>query len=256
MENQTTYFKIQKELRISVKQTFPELMKLKKEANKVAFNTLLLKIMPSIRSYIIQRMKTAIQKNHFPKNKYVPNDFIDQLFIETYDHIEKFTNENEFYIWLYKKTNELLDDVITEEEFDDLFFKNINDYSKREWDQMEEVFTVESDGDLVMNEELADISYHQNPYTIKDVFIENTESDLIKKIDKTLHQEQVDKHIQFIMHNLPAQTRNVFELYTKQHLTIPEIAEIRNISIIDAKQTLDGARKSLKASLLNRYPIQ
>ncbi|GGX11084.1 sigma-70 family RNA polymerase sigma factor [Aquimarina muelleri] len=255
MENQTTYYKIRKELRISIKQTLPKLKRLKKEINNAAFYNLLTEVIPDIRSYIIKRVKTAIQKNHFPKNKYEPNDFIDQLFIETYDHIENVSNEDEFYVWLYKKTNELLDDAITEEEFDDLFFQNIDDYSKQEWDQMEEKFTAESDGDLIMKEELTDISYYQNPYTIKDVFIENTERELIKKIDETLPQEQVDKHVQLVLHNLPLQTQNVFELFTKHHLTIAEIAEVRDISITDAKQLLDGARKSLRASLFNRFTI-
>ncbi|WP_159023790.1 RNA polymerase sigma factor [Formosa sp. L2A11] len=255
MKNQTTYYKIRKELLISIKQTIPELIKFKKDENKIAFNKLLQDVVPDIRSYIIKRVKTAIQKNHFPKNKYVPNDFIDQLYIETYDNIENLSNEDEFYVWLYKKTNELLDDAITEEEFDDLFFTNIDNYSKQEWDQMEENFTVESDGDLIMNEELTDISYHQNPYTIKDVFLENTESDLIKKIDKALNQEQVNKHVQFILHNLPLQTQNVFELLTKHHLTLEEIAEVSNISITETKKYLDDGRKLLKTSLLNRYNI-
>lgn len=255
MENKTTHYKIREELRISVKQTFPKLIKLKKEKNKEAFNTLLLDVIPNLRKYIIKRIKTAIQKNHFPKNKYIPNDFINQLFIETYNHIENMLNEDEFYLWLYKKTNQLLDDAIIEEEFDDLFFQNIDNYSKQEWDQMEEKYTVESDGDLIMIEELEDISYNQNPYTVKDVFIENTENELIKKIDKNLHQEQVDKHVQLVLHKLPLQTQNVFELFIKHHLTLAEIAEVRNISILDVEQLLDKARKSLKISLFNRFTI-
>ncbi len=256
MENQTTYYEIHRQLRISVKQTLPNLIKLKREENKIEFNKLLLEIVPDVRRYLIRRIKTAIKKNHFPKNKYVPNDFIDQLFIETYDTIEKFSNEDEFLVWLYKKTNELLDDVITEETFDDLFYENIDDYSKKEWDQMEENFTAESDGDLIMKEELNDISYYKDPYTVNDVFIQNSESELIKKIDKALHQEQLDKHFQTVLHNLPVSLRNVFELYTKQHLTIAEIATIRNITVSEAKQFLDDARSSLKISLFNRYTIE
>ncbi|WP_432410106.1 sigma-70 family RNA polymerase sigma factor [Rasiella sp. SM2506] len=255
MENQTTYYEIHRQLRISIEQTLPNLIKLKTEENRIEFNKLLLEIVPDIRRYLIRRIKTAIKKNHFPKNKYAPNDFIDQLFIETYDHIENFSNEDEFLVWLYKKINELLDDAITEETFDDLFYENIDDYSKKEWDQMEENFTAESDGDLIMKEELDDISYYKGTYKVNDVFIENTESELIKKIDKTLHQEQVDKHIQTVLHNLSSSIRNVFELYTKQHLTIAEIATIRNITVSEAKQFLDDARNSLKVSLLNRYSI-
>jgi RNA polymerase sigma factor (sigma-70 family) len=253
MTNEITYYKSRKEIRISIKELLPNLVKLKKAEDRTAFNQLLLEIIPEIRKYIVKKVRSAIHKKHFSKNKYDANDFIDQLFIEVYDHIDEFSNEDEFYVWLYKKTNELLDEAITEEEFDDLFFQNIDDYSKKEWDQMQEKFTAEADGDLIMKEELDDISYHKDTFALKDVFIENTENRLVKKIDETLHQEEVDKHIQLVLHNLSAATQNVFELFTKQHLTLTEIAEVRNTSVEKVEKLLNEARKSLELSFFNRY---
>ena len=255
MANQTLYHTKAEQIRKSIKQTLPNLIKLKRKENKIKFNKLLLELIPEIQKYIVKRMRTAIQKEHFPKNKYKVDDFIDQLFIEIYNQIEQYSNEYEFYVWIYKKTNELLDDAITGETFDDLFLKNIDDYSKQEWDQMEEKFTAEYDGDLIMKEDLNDISYYKEAYTLKDVFIENTEDDLQEQIDKTLHEEEADRHIQVVLHNLPLPMQNVFELFTKQHLTIAEIAEVRNISIAKAQQLLGDTRKSLKVSLFNRYTI-
>ncbi|MBC8757637.1 sigma-70 family RNA polymerase sigma factor [Kordia sp. YSTF-M3] len=253
MANQTTFYKSRKELQISIKRTLPNLVRLKAAENRIAFNQLLLEIIPEIRRYIIKKVRNAIQKGHFPKNKYTADDFIDQLFIEVYDHIQDFSNEDEFYVWLYKKTNELLENTIIEEEFDNLFFQNIDEYSKKEWDQMHEKFTAESDGDLIMKEELDDISYYKDPYTLNDIFIENTEKELVIKIDKILHKEAVDRHIQVVLHNLPDAMRTVFELFTKQHLTLAEIAEVRKISIEKAQQLLNDARKGLKISFFNRY---
>lgn len=255
MANHTTYYKGRKVLQLSIKQTLPHLVKLKAEENRSAFNRLLLEILPEIKQYIVKKVRSAIQKGHFTKNKYNANDFIDQLFIEVYDHIEEFSNEDKFYVWLYKKTNELLDDAITEEEFDNLFFQNIDDYSKKEWEQMQEKLSIESDGDLIMKEDLDDISYYKNPYSLNDVFIENTENDLIKKIDKTLHQYEVERHIQAVLHKLPIAMHNVFELFTKQHLTLQEIAEVRKTSIEKVQQLLNDARRGLKISFFNRYEL-
>jgi hypothetical protein len=92
MEIQTNYYETRKELRISVMQIFPNLIRLKKYSDEAAFYDLLSEVVPEIRKYIIKRIKTAVQKNHFPKHKYEPDDFIDQLFIETYDHIEHISN--------------------------------------------------------------------------------------------------------------------------------------------------------------------
>lgn len=253
MENKTTYYKFHKELSFSIKQSFPKLKKLKKEENYIAFYDLLTEVIPILRPYIIKTINIAIKKNHFPKNKYVTNDFVDQLFVETYRNIGKFSDEDEFNVWLYKKTNELLNDAITKEEFDDLFFYNIDDYSKQEWERMEETFTAESDGDLIMKEELSDISYYQIPYTLKDVFIENTEGELIKKIDETIHKDKIDRHLQLVLHNLPLQTQNLFELLTKQHLTVADIAEVLNLNISEVELLLDRVRILLKTSLINRF---
>lgn len=253
MTNETTYYKSRKDVQISIKQLFPNLVKLKEAEDRIAFNQLLLEIIPEIKRFVLKKLRNAIQNRHLSKNKYDANDFIDQLFIEVYDHIDEFSNEDEFYVWLYKKTNELLDEAITDEEFEDLFFQNIDDYSKKEWSQMQEKFTVEADGDLIMKEELDDISYHKDIYTLNDVFIDNIENRLVKKIDETLHQEEVDKHIQLVLHNLPADAQNVFELFTKQHLTLTEIAEVRNTSVEKVEKLLNEARKSLELSFFNRY---
>ena len=253
MENQTIYYKNRKQIRIAIMQNFHDLIRLKRDENKTEFNKLLLEIIPDMRKYIINRIKTAIQKNHFPKNKYVPDDLINQLFIETYDHIENFSNEDEFYVWLYKKINELLEDTILEEEFDEFFFKNIDGYSKPEWDAMQENYSTDADGDLLMIEELDDMSYKHNDYTLNQVFVENKETALIEKIDKDLKAEDIQNHIAMVLHNLPLEMRTVFELHINQHLELEEIALIKNNTLKYVEQLLKDAKKALQVSFLNRY---
>ena len=116
---QTNIHQRKREFRLLVTQTFQTISQLKKEGNQVSFNELILKIMPEMRTYINGRLNTAIKKGHFSKGKYKADDIIDQLFIEIYDSIEDIENEKYFYLWLFKKTNELLEDIIVEEEFDD-----------------------------------------------------------------------------------------------------------------------------------------
>ena len=47
--------------------------------------------------------------------------------------------------------------------------------------------------------------------------------------------------------------RKVFELFTKDHLTLEEIAQVRNNTLEETKALLKGAKKALQVSLLNRY---
>lgn len=256
MQTNITYYQDKKEFRIFVTSTFSNLIQLKKEGDKNSFNELVLKIIPEIRKYVNSRLRTAIKKGHFSKGKYKADDFIDQLFIEIYNNIEDVPGKNEFYLWLFKKTNDLLEDAIVEEEFDDLFFKNIDDYSQPEWDEMQENFSTDGGGDLLMIEELDDFSYNHNDYVLNHVFIEDNVKAFIEKLDDTLSEESIQNHIALVLHNLPAAMRNVFELFTDQNLELGEIAQIQNSTFEEVEVLLKDAKKALQLSLFNRYPSQ
>ncbi|RYM34022.1 sigma-70 family RNA polymerase sigma factor [Brumimicrobium glaciale] len=255
MNSELSHTQNQKILRSRVEITFRQLVKLKKENNKESFNEELLKILPEVKNYINGRITSAMKKGNLPKGKYKAGDFYNQLFIEVYDHIEELKDDKDFYLWIFKKTNELLEDVIVEEEFNDFFFKNIDDYSKPEWDAMEEEFSTDGDGDLMMIEELDDISYKKNDYTLNHVFIEGGKNEFVEKIDRNLNQESIDKHIQMVLHNLTLPMQTVFELSTQQMLSLHEIAQVRSCTEKEVANLLNDARETLQKSLLNRYSL-
>jgi len=252
MKSNISYYRKNK-LRVVVENTFSDLLKSKKEDDKIAFNQQILNILPEIKKYINGRLNTAIKKGHFSKGKYKNDDFVGQLFIEVYNHIDEISSEKDFYLWLFKKTNEIIDETIEEEEFDDFFFKNIDAYSKPEWDAMQEKFSTDGDGDLMMVEELDDSSYNKNDYTLNDVFIEDNEKQLIEELDEELNEAAINRHVQLVLHNLPLPMRTVFELSTNQYLSIEEISKLRNATISEVEKLLNEAKKALQTSLLNRY---
>ena len=252
MNTNLSNFRNKRILRLRVEHAFQNLIASKKEENRVSFNTQLLNILPEVKKYINGRLNVAIKKGHFSKNKYKADDVIDQLFIEIYKHIDEVNKGEDFYLWLFKKTNKLLEDIIVIEEFDDFFFKNIDAYSKPERDEMIENYSTDGDGDLVMIEELDDRSYNHNDYTLNHVFIEDDEKELTNKIDKSLSEAEIDKHINMVLNNLPLAMHNVFDLFTNQQFSIEEIAEIRNSSITEVEKLLTDAKKALQLSLFNR----
>lgn len=244
-----------KQFRLFVTATFPRLVQLKKEGDRASFSKLVLDIIPEIRKYVDSELKRTLKKGRFSIGKYKADDFIDQLFIEIYDNIEEVENEDYFYLWLYKKVNKLLEDSILEEEFDDYFFKNIDDFSKPEWDEMQENYSTDGDGDLMMIEELDDLSYNHNDYILNHVFIEDKEKGIIEKLDEKLSAEKVQSHIAMVLDNLPLRMRNVFELKSRYQLEIEEIARIQNKTIEEVKKLFKDAQQALRLSFLNRFDI-
>lgn len=261
MENQTTYYKSPKNLHGAIKQKSPnpvklkKLVKLKQEGNDAVFYNLLAEFIPDIRRYTIEKIIASIQKGDLPFNKYDPNDIIDQLFIETYDHIEYLYDEKEFFIWLYKKTDQLLKDIIIEKELDPLSFQKKDDYSELEQNKMYKNYSSDEAVNLLMLKKIEHPYCKQNENILNRLFLENKEQVLIEKVNKNLNIEEVKSHIAVELSTLPLAMRCVFELYTNQHLELKEIAQIMNTTIQEVEPLLKESKRALQVSFFNRYAV-
>jgi len=253
MENTSIYYEKQKEYRIFVTSTYSNLVELKKKGDVKAFNELLLKTLPQIKRYITKRLATALSKGNLPHGKYRPDDFVDQLYITAYNHFDEVKDENDFYPWLFKIADQILEATIVDEEFDEVFFENIDDFTKPELDAMEEKFTTDGDGDLIMLDELDDISYRNKQHVLNHVFVEDDNNEMIAKLDKEWGEENIRRHANMVLHHLPLPMRVVFEMATQHDLTAEEIAMIRNQSLEEVQELLKNARNALKTSFYNRY---
>jgi DNA-directed RNA polymerase specialized sigma24 family protein len=253
MEKPVNIYQRQREFHLFVTNTYMDLVHLKKEGNLSSFNNLLLKTMPAVKRYVQKNLNRAMTKGRIDRNKYKADDFIDQLFIEVYDHIGDIENEKELYPWMFKKVDGLMGDILVEEEFDSLFIENLDQYSKPEWDEMQEKFSTDGDGDLVMNEELDDISYAKNDYVLNHVFVEDGDQKIMAQLDKALSAENIEKHTEMILHQLPLPVQRVYELFTEHRFHVAEIAKIRNSTAKEVESLLETARKSLRNSFLKRY---
>tara|TARA_R110001606_G_scaffold70977_3_gene162301 strand:+ start:2638 stop:3396 length:759 start_codon:yes stop_codon:yes gene_type:complete len=244
------------DVRIIMKETYSKLVSFKRKENRESFNSELLKVLPQIYRYVSKRLNSAVANGKLNKGMFNPNDFTDQLFIEVYDNIDDIKTENELHIFLFKKVDELLEDSLVEEEFDHVFFDNIDTYSKPEWDAMEENYTQDGDGDFLLLEELDDKSVDKRIVTLNQVFITEEEKQLADKLDESLNKERIYRHIQLVLDKMNMPMRTVFELYANEGLTTEEIAEIRKATLSQVEDLLSSARKLLKDSFEKRFLFQ
>ncbi|SNR40800.1 RNA polymerase sigma factor, sigma-70 family [Maribacter sedimenticola] len=247
---------VNKTVRIILKETYTNLITLKKKDDQEAFNNELMKILPRIYRYVSNRLNSAVANGTLNKDMFDPSDFTDQLFIEVYDHMDKIGNEDELHAFLFKTVDRLLEDSLVEEEFDQLFFENIDAYSKPEWDAMEENYSTDGDGDLVMLEELDDSSYDKGDYSLDHVFITDDEKELAAKLDESLNKERIERHMRLVLGKMNSAMRTVFELFVHQGFTLKEIAHIRGTNFTEVERILTDARKFLKESFEKRFLIE
>ncbi|APQ16139.1 sigma-70 family RNA polymerase sigma factor [Maribacter hydrothermalis] len=242
-----------KDIRILMKTTYTRLVSLKKEQNPELFNTELLKVLPNIYKYVSKRLNSAVANGKLNKGMFNPNDFTDQLFIEVYEHMDEINGANELHTFLFKTVDQLLEDSLLEEEFDHVFFDNIDTYSKPEWDAMEEQYSRDGDGDFVMLEEMDDSSLNKQNYTLDHVFITEEEKELAEKLDASLKEDRISNHVEFVLNKMDLPMRTIFQLYTKQGFTLTEIADIREVSLTKVEEILSKARELVKNSFENRF---
>ncbi len=238
---------------IQIQQAFVLLKTLKKENKKEAFRDKFMELLPGIKQYIKNSIETASKKELLKQQGYGVDDFVNELYIYVYDHIEELENQGEFHLWLFEAIDKLIEDALIDEEFEDFFFKDIDDYSKQEWDAMEEEFSTDGDGDLVLLEELDDPRLDKNNYELRDVFKEDNEQELTEKLEKELSQERIDAHTKMVLKKLPMATQRVYDLYTLGGFDSKDIARIKRNQINAIDKLLAETQNILKTSFKSRF---
>lgn len=252
MKNTLHYDQKQAEFHRFVTDNYEVLKRLREEDKRAAFNELLLKVLPDTRRYLTRGLRIALEKGMISHNKFEPEDLFDQLIIDVYDHLHEVRDPDEFHAWLFQRAEKLLDDMEVEEEFESYFYDNIDDYSRAELEQMKEEFSTDGDGDLVMLEELDDISYKDHHYLLRNIYLDDAHEDLMALMDSDEQKQRARRQLETVLFRLPPNMRSVFELATEQLFSIQDIARIKGVSVGRIDKTLERARELLRDSLKNR----
>lgn len=251
MSNRQHFTRI-KNYRIHVQHYYETLEEHRSKDNKQAFYEVYLRIIPQLKNYINTRLQELVHAGHFPHNFYEVDDFVDDLFISVYDNFKAFKSEEDFYMFLFKEMDRLLKNVARTEEELHQPLENIEVYAKAERDKLREKMTAQLDGDLILKQELDDVSYASQQLDSKTLFEETTENTIVNTIDIDLTRSLSTGQVDAFIRNLPLGARNVATLYIHFHLTIPEIVSITNETRQNVDLVIDQVKNLLHTQLFTR----
>ena len=102
-----------------------------------------------------------------------------------------------------------------------------------------------------MNEDLNDISYHQNSEN-KQLFIyDDSDSAILKLIDSEESTENKKQQLLGKFYSwLPLETSKIIDLFVFGKLNFEEIARIKDITAQEVKETIIDVRKSFRKNLI------
>lgn len=240
-----------KNYRVQVTQYYERLEGYKSSGNQSAFYNVFVSIIPELRKYIKTRLQEMLHQGHFPHNFYEEDDFVDDLFISVYENFDVLKSEEDFYMFLFSEMDRLLRNVERKEQNFHQPLEDIENYAKAERDKLREKMTAQLDGDVILKQELDDVSYASQQVDFKTIFDENTEKTVGDAIDKELTHSLTTKQVDELIKNLPQATRNIATLYIHFHLTVPEIIKVTQSTRQNVESIIDQIKSLIRVELFN-----
>ncbi len=237
----------------------PYLDTYKEEGEREAFVQLLSRFLPEVTAYVRRRLRMAEAAGLVPKGMFRAEGLADEVWIRAWDRYgEEPLTEQNFKVWIYRLAEEVLDETLEEAKKEkELHTVSIEEWTAREMKEMEEHFSADADGDLVLIEELDDISYHLDEYDTDDFeLVDAEEEELIKKIEEEAAEDnipidrKVRRRIKMALARLPMRDRSIFDLHVLQGLTVEEIAQVKRLEVAEVENIIASVRQRVKQALL------
>ncbi len=212
-----------------------------------------LTIVHLLHPYSKQRIRVGEKLGYFPRNMYKSSEIIDEVVLEIYEkgiHISK--DAEELRMEMFGLLNSKMSSLYKSEEWhkNSISTKLI---LEEELKQLEENFTADAGSDLIMTEDLDDISYHQNNGGPIDLPYDESEEgvktflglDQIKNFQDTSDRMALRK----VYYRLPVNTSNIVDLYILGKLSFHEIGSILNMEVSEVKEIVNIVRETIKNQL-------
>ncbi len=230
-----------------------ELQKFYETDDRREFSKKLLSIVPHLHPYIKHRLYIAESVGILPRNMYCSNGVIDDAILKLYhDDLNMQIDTLSLELTLFKLADELIDELYMREGWHQQNI-SISYFLKDELEKLEENYTVGENNELVMNEELTDICYHQDSENKENFIYDNKDSVIMKIIDAEPYSSsdfRKQKLLGKFYSWLPMEASKIIDLFVFGRLNFEEIATIREISVKEVKEVIIDVRKSFRKNLI------
>ncbi len=214
-----------------------------------AYDKKVLACVGQLHPYVRHRLFLAEDKGILPINMYKSLEIIDDGIAKLYQKgYDVNADVSKIKLILFKLVDERLEVLFEKEAFhqDTVSTDHIlND----ELERLSEEFTADADSDLILNTELSDISYHQDSDEHVYVFSDRDNYIISSYDTRDLPHKEVQRRVHKIYNWLPMIVSDIVDLNTFGHLSVDEIAEIRDIQPERVEHILELVRKSFRSHL-------
>ncbi len=217
---------------------------------KLNFDKKVLSVVSHLKPYVQHRIDLAEHKGIIPRNMYCSGGIIDDAIIQLYTTpaFALDTNLLTIELNLFRIVDQLIDELCTSEHWHTSCIST-NDCLHQELRKLEEKFAYTVDNSVVMNEELNDISYHQQTAKNNSYSINDSENTLLNIAASRTTTKDASQQIDHFNHWLPEETTKIIHLFIFGKLNYKEIAYIKDMSPEAVKEIILSVRKKFRKHL-------
>ncbi len=215
------------------------------------FRALIDNVLPDLYPYLVRRLNMAHATGALEKSDSNAGGILDAVYrrlMECFDlkpeHLRKLQT------WCYRIADEVLEETLEEESFYKQRAMDLDLLEQMELSDLEEVFTIDAEGELIMIEDLDDISYH--PAKSYDTLAILQDHSTIYEVEQALlryDRDLLQMEIRRLLLQLPEVERTVFDLFWLEGMDIEQIAAIRDVSKQEITEMLKEVTLQVKHRL-------
>lgn len=189
-------------------------------------------MVPDLKKFTARSLKAAESQKAIDRGFYKAEGILDEIYLEVFKDFVVIKDEVKLKTILFAKAVQKIEEKkIIELETPD--YLPTEKMLEQELNALDEKFTTQADGDLILNTELDDISYKQHTERPANVLLDETlEQQLIKKLDMndTLLPSLEHRTIFGALYtNIPPRSKTVLELYAFGNRSLHDISEILEV---------------------------
>jgi len=230
--------------------TMSSIENLNDKATKLAFDKRVISATQQLYPYVKHRLYIGESTGILPKKMYTSSGIIDESIAQYYESGYNIDSDvDAIKLMLFKYVSTYLESLFKKE----AYHKNTlstHDILEEELDELEEHYTIDGDWDFIMNEELNDISYKQDPKHKHLFLYDDYANSVLSAFEMEDLTSNKSKELLGSLYSwLPLNVSNIIDLLVFGKLSFEEISKIKNIEVKRVEFIYEEVKKQFKDHL-------
>jgi DNA-directed RNA polymerase specialized sigma24 family protein len=207
------------------------------------FKSIIPIFLPALKGYIKRRILSAKRADLKSLSNIDSKDVVNEVVLRVHstykNNIKDIKNIN---IWIIQEADNVLNEILDNNTSDNVSFEEL---VNNELGQLEEEYTIDGGGDLVMTDELDE---YDIDFGVEEIILSTKgENDFIDKLD--ISKVKLKDRIYDELIKLPLRYQSIYDLYFFEHMDFDEIAIIKDMESIEVEAVIISIKELLSEKL-------